>query len=655
MTGSIYTSLSWLPPLEIDPKSAMRDLGACDADFGDGARRLARHGLDFLTLDRLGRKLAARIKAGADLRPLAPIRMALIGTGMLDLLAPSLVATAARHGFALDCRVGSYGQALHEALAPNSLLNTTPVDIVLIAMDHRSLPIDWCPAHAEAATDAVRSAGNLIHAMVTSLKKHSGATCIIQTFAPPPETLFGSLDRRVAGTPRSLLHALNERIAEIATSTDSLLLDVDALVAVVGSADWYSPSEWNAAKLPFSSTYIPVYAEHVARLLGSLRGRSRKCLVLDLDNTLWGGVIGDDGVEGIRLAQGDPEGEGYLELQRYALHLRSRGVVLAVCSKNSDDVARQPFRQHPDMLLKEEHISVFQANWKDKASNIRAIAAALDFSLDALVFVDDNPVERDLVRRELPDVAVVELPEDPAFYARTLSASGYFEATTFSKEDAARADAYAGNARRLALRDESTDLDGYLRSLAMEITFSSFDEVGRSRVAQLVNKSNQFNLTTRRYTTAEIAELADDPDVFTLQIRLIDRFGDNGMISVVICEAPRGGEEWVIDSWLMSCRVLGRRVEHAVLAEIVRNARHAGATSLVGNYVPTSKNALVRDHFETLGFQLEGIEGDGRSSWRIALDHLPDEPSFKITRPARRAPPFESRLEECGAIEPAIA
>ena len=430
----------------------------------------------------------------------------------------------------------------------------------------------------------------------------------------------------------SMIQALNEKIAGIASATGSLLVDVDGLAGLVGRGAWYMPSEWNSAKLPFGSDFLPLYADHVARVIAARRGRSRKCLVLDLDNTLWGGVIGDDGLEGIKLSQGDAEGEAFLDLQRYALQLRNRGIVLAVCSKNTDEVARSPFRQHPEMILKEEHIAVFQANWADKATNIQTIAESLSFSLDAMVFVDDNPMERDLVRRTLPEVAVIELPGDPAFYARTLASCGWFESTAFSTEDKARADAYAGNARRLDLRGEATDIECYLRSLEMVLTFAPFDPIGRARIVQLVAKSNQYNLTTRRYTPAEIERMESDPEVLTLQIRLADRFGDNGMISVVICNAPLGADEWRIDTWLMSCRVLERRVENAVLAEIARHARRAGANSLIGTYAPSRKNALVADHYGRLGFKKERETSDGCTEWRILVRDVHNESLFEIRR-----------------------
>ena len=337
---------------------------------------------------------------------------------------------------------------------------------------------------------------------------------------------------------------------------------------------------------------------------------------MDLDNTLWGGVIGDDGLEGIKIGQGDPTGEAHLTLQRTALDLRDRGIVLAVSSKNEDATARSPFREHPDMLLREDHIAVFQANWSDKASNIRAIATTLSLGLESMVFVDDNPAERLQVRQALPEVAVPELPDDPALFSRTLIAAGYFESVSFSEEDRKRATFYQDNAMRAAILNQSVDLESYLQSLAMEITFSPFNEVGIQRITQLISKSNQFNLTTKRYSEAEVMRLMGDPDYFTLQIRLKDTLGDNGMISVVICKL--GSETWEIDTWLMSCRVLGRRVEEAALAHISQYAIAAGANKMKGYYVPTPRNTLVKDHYKNLGF-VQVSRDAGAESWELDL------------------------------------
>jgi FkbH-like protein len=399
---------------------------------------------------------------------------------------------------------------------------------------------------------------------------------------------------------------------------------VAALAETVGLADWHNAQLWYLGKFSFSDEFIPLYGDHVARTLAALRGKSRKVLILDLDNTVWGGVIGDDGLEGIQIAQGDARGEAHLAVQSMALDLRQRGVVLAVSSKNNDEVAREPFEKHPEMLLKLDHIAVFQANWNDKATNIQAIAEELSLGLDAMVFLDDNPVERGLVRKLLPQVAVPELPEEQAYYARTLAAAGYFEAIAFASEDLKRAGFYQDNARRATLQKQAGGVDAYLASLDMTITFQPFDAMGRARIVQLINKSNQYNLTTRRYTDPEVAEAENDAGVFTLQVRLADIFGDNGMIGVAICR-PGDAGVWEIDTWLMSCRVLGRKVEHMVLGEILKHARAAGVHTLAGTYRPTDRNKLVVDHYAKLGFGKVGEEESGLTRWELPVDGAAQE------------------------------
>ena len=343
-------------------------------------------------------------------------------------------------------------------------------------------------------------------------------------------------------------------------------------------------------------------------------------------------MIGDDGLEGIVIGQGNPTGEAHTEVQRTALALRDRGVVLAVSSKNDDDVARSAFIKHPEMLLRENHIAVFQANWDDKATNITAIANELSLGIDAMVFLDDNPVERGLIRELLPQVAVPELPDDPALYARTLLAAGYFEAIAFSDEDRKRADFYQDNAKRAALASQVGDVASYLASLDMTITFQPFDATGRARISQLINKSNQFNLTTRRYTEADVAEAEADSNAFTMQVRLADTFGDNGMISVIVCR-PIGLGTWEIDTWLMSCRVLGRKVEQMVLREIILHAREAGIERLVGRYIPSEKNRMVQNHYEQLGFRAIAHEPSGETTWELDATTEIEAAPMAIERP----------------------
>jgi len=615
----LYAELQWLPRAPAEFSSRLKALGSSTDSLGRDVQALALHSLDLNQLTKLAGAIGRARGEGKSLSPLTPFRLAVLSNSTIDLIVPALVASAARHGIALEVVQPSYDQVAQEALTPDSKVNSSKPDAVLFALDYRGLPLKLSLGDPESAAATVQGAIGYLQALSNGIKASTNAVCIFQSFAPPAESLFGSLDRTLPGTMRSLIDGINRELAEFVSGSGDVLLDVAALAETVGLSDWHDPQLWNMAKFSFSDQLIPLYADHVARVVAAIRGKSGKVLILDLDNTVWGGVIGDDGLDGIQIAQGDARGEAHLAVQRLALDLRQRGIVLAVSSKNTDEVARAPFEKHPEMLLKLDHIAVFQANWNDKATNIQAIAEELSLGLDAMVFLDDNPVERGLVRKLLPQVAVPELPEEPAYYARTLAAGGYFEAVAFASEDLKRAGFYQDNARRASLQKQVGGVDAYLTSLEMTITFQPFDATGRARIVQLINKSNQYNLTTRRYTDPEVTEAENDASVFTLQVRLADIFGDNGMISVVICRPGEAGE-WEIDTWLMSCRVLGRKVEHMVLREILGHARVAGIHKLMGVYRPTERNKLVVDHYAKLGFAKAGEEESGLTRWELLVE-----------------------------------
>jgi FkbH-like protein len=617
--NTLYKDLGWLPPAPADFRAQLKALGHSSDPLGRQLQKLASHSLDLNQLTKLA-NVMVKLRAGnASLHPLVPFRLALLSNATIDLIVPALVASAARHGVALEIIKPHYDQVAQEALSPDSQVNSSKPDAVLFALDYRALPLKPSFGDQDISARSVEGAVAYLLSLRGAIKANSKAICIFQTFAPPVESLFGNIDRALPGTIKNLLDQVNRRLAESALTSGDLLFDVAALAETVGLADWHDTKLWNMAKLPFSADFVPLYADHVGRVSGAIRGKSRKALILDLDNTLWGGVVGDDGLEGIKIAQGDAIGEAHLQVQRLALDLRHRGIVLAVCSKNNDETARTPFDKHPEMLLKLQHIAVFQANWDDKATNIQAIADELSLGLDAMVFLDDNPVERGLIRKLLPEVAVPELPDDPSYFARTLAAAGYFESVAFVAEDLQRSGFYQDNAKRAALQKQVGGVDAYLASLEMTITFQPFDSTGRARIVQLINKSNQYNLTTRRYTDPEIAALQEHPEAFTLQVRLADLFGDNGMISVVICR-PAAPDTWEIDTWLMSCRVLGRRVEHMVLREVLKHAGLAGIRKLIGVYKPTDRNKLVVDHYAKLSFAKIEEQESGETRWELLVD-----------------------------------
>ena len=415
---------------------------------------------------------------------------------------------------------------------------------------------------------------------------------------------------------------LNDIIAEAALQEEVLLLDIASASARDGLEAWFDIARWLQGKIEIAPSSADRYGELVARLIAAQKGLSKKCLVLDLDNTLWGGVVGDDGLEGIVLGEGSAQGEAHLQLQGYAKRLKERGVILAVCSKNDPAVAEAVFRDHPEMILGRSDIAAFQANWNDKAENLRVIAQQLNIGLDSLVFVDDNPIERARVRESLPMVAVPELPADAAHYVRRIANAGYFEAVAFTNEDRNRSIQYTANAERETLRAVAKSMDEFLAGLEMSVVFSPVSKIDLARVIQLINKTNQFNTTTRRYSGEDVVKLIAIPGTMALRFRLVDRFGDNGIVSVIIlCPLPGESGVFDIDAWVMSCRVFGRQLEVEIMNIVVGTLKDQGVRELRGRYIPTSKNGVVSQLYKTLGFSRfqQPDVADGSTSWRLIL------------------------------------
>lgn len=586
-----------------------------------------------LTLNQCNRLYRNIKKLSSDQQHLlseqfSPLSLGIVSNATVDLAIPALIISALRKGVLLEVINADFGQVAQEAFDERSTLNKARPDLILLALDYRAFPFASNTVSSIIPGTSASEAFEFLSQITTAFTKNSGATTIIQTLAIPPNTLMGNIDRYTQGTLRKEIIALNQLISDATAGNSDILFDVDALASEVGTYQWFDSRQWLLSRVPMANNLIVLYAERLARIFGALRGKSKKCLILDLDNTVWGGVIGDDGLEGILLEPGSPRGESHLSLQQYALELKNQGVILAVCSKNDIKNALQPFQEHPDMLLKESDIAIFVANWQDKASNIRGIAKTLNIGIDSLVFVDDNPAEREVVRQLVPEVSVPELPNDAALYVKTLNAAGYFEMINFTAEDSQRAEQYAQNTKRAALLSSTENMDDYLASLDMEASFTAFDDLGKKRITQLINKTNQFNLTTQRYTEDEISVLQHENDVLTLQVRLKDRFGDNGMISIVICKLHNGA--WLVDTWLMSCRVIKRKLEEAVCDQLVSLAKLKGINEIIGVFKATEKNSLVANHYEELGFVLQS-EQENQQDWLLnVMDYQPKNPPMKV-------------------------
>ncbi|MFG3454193.1 HAD-IIIC family phosphatase [Stutzerimonas stutzeri] len=595
----------------------------------DLAAQLAGYRRDFTLTTRLDRLASEGLRALANgetsVSGLQPLRIALLSSHTVDHLVPAIRVAGLQRRLALSVHVAPYGMYRQALLMDDPELASFAPQLIVLALDARDAPLQLPLEASQADVDAaVAERVEELRLLWCRARERYAAQVVQQTIVHADPPIFGSFEALVPASPYALTDRLNAAIRAAAREDGVLLMDLAWEAARGSYGDGLAePVRWHQAKQLVSPNLAPLYGDQLARIAAASIGLSRKCLVLDLDNTLWGGVVGDDGVDGIHLGQGSPSGEAFLAFQRYAAQLARRGIILAVCSKNDLSVAEAAFN-HPEMAIKRSDIAAFVANWEDKAGNLRRIASMLDIGLDSLVFVDDNPAERDIVRRELPEVAVPELPDDVADYPARVAAAGYFEAVSFTSDDATRGRNYTLNAERKAAMSQATDMEGYLRGLEMVLTATPIGAAELARSTQLINKTNQFNLTTRRYSEAEVERIASDPAAVALAFRLADKFGDNGLISIVLArpDSAVAKDELLIDSWLMSCRVLGRQVEDAVLEVLTNAATAAGYRALIGEYRPTERNGMVAEHYPRLGFVQHPPLSDGEPDatfWRYEL------------------------------------
>lgn len=530
-------------------------------------------------------------------------------------------------GIKPEMLVGEYARYYEEIVFDDGTLAAFKPDILFINTNIHSIDAMPLAGESREAVDEKFKSVTAKFETVWKAAEKLGCPVIQNNFEYPRVRVMGNREAYDASGKIRFINRLNEYFADHAERTMGFFInDINYLSSWYGLERWSDPTYYNAYKYAQSPDAMPLLCQSVANIIKSVFGKNKKALMLDLDNTLWGGVIGDDGVEGIKLGTEAPEGIAYSELQKYAKELTGIGVILGVVSKNEDAAARSGFT-HPSSTLKTDDFAIFLANWNDKSSNLAAAAQTLSLGSDSFVFVDDNPAEREIVRSYSDGVTVVELGE-PERYAETVSAGGYFEVTSLSDDDRKRAAMYRENAARATLEQSFVNYGEYLDSLEMKGYFGPVTDERLARVTQLANKSNQFNLTTRRYTVEEMAERAASDEYITLTGRLEDRFGDNGLVSVVIGK-NEGNGALGIELWIMSCRVLRRELEQAMLDMLVEAAREKGYTKLIGRYFKTAKNAMVRDFYSTMGFELVGEDGDDRTfeyaipdDYKIKTEHI---------------------------------
>ena len=588
-----------------------------------------RISLDEILLQR--KKLRRELLKQENLKD---IRIAVLGGTTTNEVVDLLEVLLLQDGFRPVFHQSEYGRFYEDAvLEPEAVAAFRP-DLIYVhtcSVNIREFPPISCAEEAFASfVDAEMSR---YRAIWNSLGNAVGCQIIQNNFEFPSYAVLGNLDSVSPGGATRFINELNRKFATEAAANPRLTLqDLCSISARVGLDQWFDADRWFSYKIVNTAQASFAIASSLTAMVRAIYGRTRKVLVLDLDNTLWGGVIGDDGPEKIVLGRETPIAEAYTAFQEYCLRLRERGILLAVCSKNDPAVARQGFA-HPDTVLKLEHFSAFMANWEPKHENILAIARELNLGVDSFVFVDDNPAERAIVEAQIPGIAVPDVGSEVTRFIPILESGRYFETLSLGKEDLARAQLYEENSKRANLESKFANYGEYLDSLEMTAEIGAFTGTYMERIAQLTNKSNQFNLTTRRYTLAEIEASSRDRSYIGLYGKLTDRFGDNGLISVVLGHIE--ARELHLDLWIMSCRVLKREMEIAMLDAIALRARARGVEKLIGVYLPTVKNGMVADHYPKLGFTLVSKdEGTGSSVWsREITGYEPLSTHIRILEP----------------------
>jgi FkbH-like protein len=544
------------------------------------------------------------------------LRWALLSNVTQEPLRPFLKQLCYDIGFDADIWVGGFDTALQDATAPES----ANADVVVVALRLPALApalvdrfLTLTAAEVQAET---QRALDYVSAVCSALRTRSKAVILVHGFETPVHPALGVLDYRNAAGQVNTIRRLNlDMVERLSRDGSTFVVDLDAIRSRLAGDRFIDPRTWHIGRIPYTRAAMRAIADEYLRVVRAVKGRNRKCLVVDADGTLWGGIVGDDGPDGVRIGRSFP-GSAFYEFQQALLALRDRGILLALCSKNDRAAVDAVFETRAaDMPLQREHFAAMRVNWTDKAQNIREIASELNIGLDSLVFVDDNPHETELVSELLPAVHTILLPDDPVMYRDLIEGCDLFDTLTFSEEDRQRSDMYAAERRR-AEEASSMSVDDYLRGLEMEVVVDRVDDRTIGRVAQLTQKTNQFNLTTRRYTEGEIRGFVESAERDVLSVRVRDRLGDSGIVGVAI--ARHDADRSTIDTFLMSCRVLGRGVEDALLVACLLASRRRGGREVIGEFVPTTKNGRVADFYPTRGFA-----SDGTGRFRLALADAP--------------------------------
>lgn len=532
-------------------------------------------------------------------------KLAVLGDCATQHLTTAIKGYAYEEGYGLEIFEADYNQIDIQVMDDQSQLYLFQPQSILIYMCIQKLYEDFCAMPSSQRTSFAEIMGEKIVNYWNSINQATKVHILQFTFTYDNDNVFGNYALKTESSFSYQLIKLNHMLIEQALAFRNLFwIDLDMIQQKVGQSRFYDQRMYNIAKMPFTLEALPEVAKGVLDVVQALHGRLHKCVILDLDNTLWGGIIGDDGIENIQIGELG-QGRAFTDFQRWLKELKNRGILLAVCSKNQEYIAKEPFISHPEMTLHLDDFVIFVANWQDKATNVQYIRDKLNIGIDSMVFVDDNPFERNLVRTAFPELTVPDLPEDPAQYVGYLKSLNLFETASFSDEDVGRTQQYRAEAKRETLKDTARSFQDYLKELEMTAWVKPFEKMYYSRIAQLTQRSNQFNLRTIRYTESEIEEIARNDDFLTLYFCLKDKFGDHGLIGVMILE-KKSKEELFIQEWLMSCRVMKRGMEEFIINKVIEIAGEEGYQKVIGEYIPTRKNEMVKNLYSDFGFKCVG-------------------------------------------------
>lgn len=571
-------------------------------------------------------KTFTQLKKNVSKKPegLKKIKMALLGDTATQFLNIALKGTAIDEGFDLDIFEADFGQISRQILDPTSEYYEFSADYTIIFESSHKLLSQYYKSY-DSQLSFAQNKISYIEELYETIQNRTKSKVIYCNFTGIDNQVFGNFANKVESSFVFQQNKLNYLLSELAVKKSNLFIaDLLSIQSKWGRNFMFSPNIYVNTEMVLSLDVLPIVAHHMASIISSVEGKFKKCLILDLDNTTWGGIIGDDGLEKIQIGSLGI-GKAFTELQQWVKALQKRGIIIAVCSKNDEDKAKEPFEKHPDMVLKMDDIAVFVANWDNKADNIRKIQNILNIGFDSMVFLDDNPFERNIVRENLPDVCVPELPEDPAEYLEYLYSLNLFETASFSENDADRTKQYQVEAQRAIALDSFTNVEDFLKSMNMVSDVQAFNSFSKPRVSQLTQRSNQFNLRTVRYTEQEVEDLMNSDNHHTISFTLVDKYGDNGLICVIVLE-KKDQETLFIESWLMSCRVLKRGMEEFTLNTIVETAKKNGFKYVVGEYLPTAKNQMVKDHYGRLGFE------EQEDKWVLNVDEYQSKQVYIINK-----------------------